>query len=103
MNSLLLLVEIVAFVALVAAPPILISRFLAGGERSDLSRLFAIPADLPWPRGVQEEEPVRWRTELIDGGPDAIDPASARMDPPREGSQPRYLGRPADAPRLEAG
>jgi len=20
--------------------------------------------DLPWPRGVQEEEPVRWRTEL---------------------------------------
>ena len=25
--------------------------------------------DLDWPRGVQEEEPVRWHTERLDRGP----------------------------------
>lgn len=34
-------------------------------EGVSLDDLFANGADLPWPRGVQEEEPVRWRTKLL--------------------------------------
>jgi hypothetical protein len=34
-------------------------------EGVSLDDLFRNGADLPWPHGVQEEEPVRWRTELL--------------------------------------
>lgn len=31
----------------------------------DLDSLLRLPADPQWPRGVQEEEPVRWHVELL--------------------------------------
>jgi hypothetical protein len=54
------LLEIAASTAMIVAPAILFNRLLAGAEGPTLANLFAIPVDPPWPRGVQEEEPVRW-------------------------------------------
>jgi hypothetical protein len=31
----------------------------------DLDELLRLPTDPDWPRGIQEEEPVRWRVELL--------------------------------------
>jgi hypothetical protein len=60
------LFEIVAVIAVVAAPPIILARLLAGRDVDTQVRLFAVQRDLPWPRGVQEEDPPRWRVEIID-------------------------------------
>ena len=43
------------------AGPFVFVRFLSRGEPLDLFRMFVAPAELPWPRGVQEEEPRPWR------------------------------------------
>ena len=40
-------------------------RLVAGREPLDLAALFGHrPWELAWPRGVQEEEPAHWRTDL---------------------------------------
>jgi hypothetical protein len=58
--------DVIFLVAAVAAL-ILGIRRLAGGEPIDLGALFTSPAaTLPWPRGVQEEEPRPWRVEILD-------------------------------------
>ena len=31
----------------------------------DLEAMLRLPSDSAWPRGMQEEEPVRWRVELL--------------------------------------
>jgi hypothetical protein len=57
----------IAGVALVAALPvsmILLSRALAP-EGWDLADLFKASSEPGWPRGVQEEEPVAWRVDLL--------------------------------------
>jgi hypothetical protein len=59
------LFQMAASIALVAAPAILLSRLLAGSEGPSLTDLLAIPVDPPWPRGVQEEEPLPWRVERL--------------------------------------
>jgi hypothetical protein len=41
--------------------PFLFVRLVSRGEPFDVLRLFAGPAEMPWPRGVQEEEPRPWR------------------------------------------
>jgi hypothetical protein len=63
-------------VALAAALATLLGifRLVTGGEPVDLSALFANPSHLPWPRGVQEEEPTAWRLELLDRKPMAVRP-----------------------------
>ena len=43
----------------------LIVRRMVAPEGVTFEDLFAARMDLGWPRGVQEEEPVRWRTELL--------------------------------------
>jgi hypothetical protein len=58
-NALGSLLEIVAYTALLVLPLIVLVRFLAGGDGVALADMFAVPLDPPWPRGVQEEEPVR--------------------------------------------
>jgi hypothetical protein len=40
-------------------------RWLGTGEDSSLPGLFSIPVDPPLPRGVQEEEPQRWRLDRL--------------------------------------
>jgi len=61
MNTFLELLGIASGVVLTAAPAILIARLIAGSEPSDLAELVAARAELPWPRGVQEEDPQPWR------------------------------------------
>ena len=55
-------------------------RRLAGDQPIDLAVLFGDAAHLPWPRGVQEEEPRPWRFEVIDRRPMVAGPtATARI------------------------
>jgi hypothetical protein len=58
---------VTAAVALIAW--VVLLRVLTAGEGFDLADLFRHPGELPWPRGVQEEEPQRWRLELLDRRP----------------------------------
>jgi hypothetical protein len=46
-------------------------------EGVDLDEMLRLPPDPEWPRGTQEEEPVRWRVELLSrrSDPRGIEPA----------------------------
>ena len=55
-----------------------IVRLVTGGERVDLTALFIDPTRLPWPRGVQEEDPTAWRLALLDRNDRAGLPAQPR-------------------------
>ena len=66
MTDLASLFEIAASTAMIVAAAFLLNRLLAGAEGPTLADLFAIPLDPPWPRGVQEEEPGRWRLERLE-------------------------------------
>jgi hypothetical protein len=66
MPSLGHVLEIALFVSVVAIPGIGIAWAIAGRDGFTLAELFRIPSDAPWPRGVQEEQPVQWRLEQLD-------------------------------------
>jgi len=70
-------------------------RLLTGREPIDLAAIFGHHAwDLAWPRGVQEEEPVPWRTDLAQRpGRRAVTPVPAR---PAEVARPE-ASRPESA------
>ena len=68
MNDFRPLLEIVAYTTLIVVPTLIVVRFLAGGDGVALADLFAASRELPWPRGVQEEEPVSWRVEHLSPG-----------------------------------
>lgn len=61
------LIEIVAYTALVVAPAALLTRLLAGNDGPSLPVILGVPLDPPWPRGVQEEEPVPWQLDHLSG------------------------------------
>lgn len=51
--------------------------------------------DPPWPRGVQEEEPVRWNLAALgQRGSNATRPRQDRRCPPVSGFAPRQAARP---------
>ncbi len=50
-------------------------RLIAGDEPVDLAALIGAAAPMPWPRGVQEEEPHPWRFELLDRRPKPVAPS----------------------------
>lgn len=52
---------LIAVLGVAIAAPFLFVRFVSRGEPLSVMRLFVAPAELPWPRGVQEEEPRPWR------------------------------------------
>jgi hypothetical protein len=54
------LFQIVIVIAAVVSPILLVARILRGDEPLSLARLLYAPDDRAWPRGVQEEEPVRF-------------------------------------------
>jgi len=78
------LLEIAGSVAVVAAPVILLVRWLGNAQGPTLVDILAQPLDPPWPRGIQEEEPVRWRVEAVrpphqaERSADTLDPRFAR-------------------------
>ena len=61
MNDLLPLLQIVATMAMLVAPPILLTRLLAGSGPVDLADLFQARRDPPRPAGVQEEDQPAFR------------------------------------------
>ena len=59
--------DAVATLLLLVAPYVLfaaIDRFLPGGDRP--FSLFLPPAELPWPRGLQEEDTPRWTFDVVE-------------------------------------
>jgi hypothetical protein len=51
---------------LVIVAPVVFVRWLGGPGRDwGLADLVRFRSEMPWPRGVQEEEPVRWQVELL--------------------------------------
>jgi hypothetical protein len=59
------LLEITAWFSFFGAALFGFGRLAGGGDGITLTDVFARPADPPLPRGVQEEEPVRWRLEAL--------------------------------------
>ena len=73
-----------AILGVAITAPFLFVRFVSRGEPLDVLRLFAGPAELPWPRGVQEEEPQPWRwntlsSQPVPGRQDQLDAARDAM------------------------
>jgi hypothetical protein len=81
------LFQILGTIALIVVPTVALSWALAGSDGPSLADILAVPAGPPLPRGVQEEEPVRYRVERLSR------PGAAR---PRIREQQRApTGRPA--------
>jgi hypothetical protein len=64
-NDVAILAQIALGVTVLAAPAALLARLLAGPEPAPMN-LFSLSGEPPWPRGVQEEDPPRWRLEILD-------------------------------------
>ena len=60
MDVLPTLAQIVAVFSVTILPFVLIVWFLAGRDQDPVSDAIVSPL-MPWPRGVQEEEPRPWR------------------------------------------
>jgi hypothetical protein len=65
MTDLVELLRIAVAIALVAAPPILIVRLIAGPDGPSLPDLLAFTIEQPRPHGVQEEDAPRWQVERV--------------------------------------
>jgi hypothetical protein len=50
---------------LVVVAPVLLVRWLGPGREWGLADMVRFRSETPWPRGVQEEEPVPWKFEMI--------------------------------------
>ena len=74
----------------------LMRRLIGGNDGPSLASLVGGHQELPWPRGVQEEEPVRWNvaapsrreSDLTRTGPDRGCPAVPGFAP-RQAARPR--------------
>jgi hypothetical protein len=64
-NDVAILAQITLGVTVLAAPAALLARLLAGPDPAP-TNLFRLGVDPPWPRGIQEEDPPRWRVEILD-------------------------------------
>jgi hypothetical protein len=73
-----------ALMVLGAFPAVLVAilRVVPGGDQEPT--LLRAEQEIPWPRGVQEEEPIRYRVELVTRSRPAR-PADA-TEPARRGS-----------------
>ena len=65
MTDLVELLRIAVAITLVAAPPILIVRLIAGPDQASLPDLLAFTLEQPRPHGVQEEDAPRWQVERV--------------------------------------
>ena len=89
--------EIAGTILLITVPIIVISWALAGSDGASLADIFAIPAGPPLPRGVQEEEPVRYRVERLSRPRNAAERSerAAADAPPAVSTRVAAGGRPA--------
>ena len=65
MNELGALLPILPYALSVALLAALLHRLAAWNDGPSLADLVSGPRDLPWPQGVQEEEPVRWDVQRL--------------------------------------
>ena len=65
MNELGALLPIFPYALSVALLAALVHRLAAWSDGPSIADLVSGPRDLPWPRGVQEEEPVRWDVQRL--------------------------------------
>ena len=89
MNELASLLPIVPYAVAVAILALLLRRLAAWNEGPSLAALVGGSRDLPWPRGVQEEEPVRWDLQRL------------RRPARREGTVARPALSPGARPHLD--
>jgi hypothetical protein len=76
-------------VAVVVAPLVILIVALFG-DWSELD-IHAPEHALDWPRGVQEEEPVRWNVERLARPGQDRRPVTAPRDRPRDRTEPARL------------
>ena len=55
------LFQILFVLAVTVAPVVVMTRLVAGHEDYGFNLIARYDASLPWPKGVQEEEPQPWR------------------------------------------
>lgn len=60
MTEIASLAQILLVTAAVAAPIVVLVRFIHGHEPIALSDVASPSGRAPWPRGVQEEDPIPW-------------------------------------------
>ena len=65
MNELASLLPILPYALGVALVAALLRRLAAWSEGPSITSLVGGHLELPWPQGVQEEDPVRWRIEAL--------------------------------------
>lgn len=99
MNDLASLAQAVATIVLVVAPIIALARLIGADDVGvTLSDVFAVSVNPPWPHRLQEEEPVRWRVELLRPRHRTAGAWTARpVERPAERPAGRMAGRPAPA------
>jgi hypothetical protein len=71
----------VVTIGFVAIPAIAMAWALSGRDGSTLADLFRIRLDESWPRGVQEDEPVRWKLDAFEPGRYSASAPGARPAP----------------------
>lgn len=81
MTDFIALFQILGLVALIGVPIAVFSWLLAGSDGPGLADILAVPAGPPLPRGVQEEEPVRYRVERLSRSRGAAEPAEPAAKP----------------------
>ncbi|HEX5148790.1 MAG TPA: hypothetical protein VFW02_06895 [Candidatus Limnocylindrales bacterium] len=86
MTDLANLLELVGYVALMVVPAILFTRWLTGADGPGIADILAGPREPSWPRGVQEEEPVRWHVEALH--PRRAAGSTANVAEPRRAGRP---------------
>jgi len=77
------LADIGAMLVVFTPLALLLLRIFVIREGASLEDLIVPRADFEWPRGVQEEEPVRWQVERLT-------PSDQRLRERTEGSQPAH-------------
>ncbi len=65
MNDLTVLFQMASVLAVTVAPFVILARLVAGREDFGFDSIMRYDATLPWPTGVQEEEPQAWRTRSV--------------------------------------
>ena len=68
MNELASLLPILLYALVIVLLAALMRRLIDGNDGPSLASLVGGHQDLPWPRGVQEEEPVRWNMAALSRG-----------------------------------
>jgi hypothetical protein len=64
MDDITTLAQIIAVLTVVVVPIAFIARFLDSRDSDPLSDP-AVPTRMPWPRGVQEEDPRPWHFKPV--------------------------------------